>query len=175
MLVRGAQFDSSTLLRSLAFSVALSVREAQVYSTAVRQSAIGSDEFGQGYGVRLSGSGATTYLLFVDLNNNQAYDAGATPSELVRTYNVARGYQVSRYCATPSNGSPEQCSDSGAPQLTSLTVLFRRPNPDPRFITNVSGQEYSSAYIQVKSLGNGATRNITIQSTGQITVGPPGT
>ena len=57
ILFQQAKFNSSTLLRSLTYSVALSVRQAQVYGTSVRGfSSGGTVAFGSGYGVYLSTS-----------------------------------------------------------------------------------------------------------------------
>jgi prepilin-type N-terminal cleavage/methylation domain-containing protein len=48
ILFQHRRFDSSTLLRSLAYSIALSIRQSQVYGTSVRQ--FGSN-FNYSYGV----------------------------------------------------------------------------------------------------------------------------
>ena len=152
------KFDSSTLLRSLAYSIALSVRQAQIYGTSVRQ--FGST-FSNNYGLYFSMANGNTgsYVLFADANGNGQYDPS---TETVQTFNISGKFHISDICADSSCNS-----NSG---ITWLMVYFKRPNPDALFKTN-SGSTYSKASITVTGSG-GATRQITITSTGQISVCP---
>src|SRR3989338_1435579 len=63
VMFQQAKFNSATLMRSLTYSVALSMRQAQVYGTSVREF---SGAFAPGYGVYIpaSGGSANTYYLF---------------------------------------------------------------------------------------------------------------
>jgi hypothetical protein len=85
------KFNSSTLLRSLTYSVALTVRQAQVYGTSVRGFTSSSGTtFGSGYGVYVSptlscatGSAGSCYYLFADpagaLSDGRRASNGAWP------------------------------------------------------------------------------------------------
>lgn len=195
-----SQFDSSTLLRSLSYSVALSLSQAQTYGTSVRYStSTPSNEFSESYGVYFDSSDLSLtppqYFIFQDYNNNGAYD----PGEGLPAFVVPRGYVVSRVCGVISStneGTNEDCYPSvptgvtglTGTALTYLTIYFRRPNPDACFESSnhpsdcalgSSEQDYSAAFIQMKPAGtatckaDGGTqdcRAVKITTTGQITV-----
>ena len=166
-----SKFNSTTLLRSLTYNIALSVRQAQIYGTSVRESSRGSGIFVQGYGVYVPSAGATsdTYYIFADLNGDGNYDAG---EELPR-FTLGKGYRISGLCMVAVGGSA--CT---AP--ASLTVYFRRPNPDACISNNVDGAcaagataLYSRAYISVSNSGDTDVRSIKVSDTGQISVCTP--
>lgn len=168
-----SKFNSSTILRSLTYSVALSVRQAQVYGTSVRESSPGSGIFGQGYGVYIPSAGTATdntYYMFSDNNGDGAYTSG----EELPVYRLGTGYRISAVCAVAVGGST--CN-----ALTSLTVYFRRPNPDACISSAVSPaacalgatEVYSRAYITVGNGGNTDSRSIKVTDTGQIAVCAP--
>lgn len=180
ILFRHQGFNSSTLLRSLAYSVALSVRQAQVYGVSVRESAAGSGSFVQGYGVYFGNSGLVDnshYLIFADANANGRYDAG---EELPR-FTIGNGkgtdYRIGNFCAHTIAGA-NHCGVLGGTTITSLTVYFRRPNPDACFATSQSpgacaagaAQVYDYAYIDLQAVGTTDVRTVKITSTGQIAV-----
>jgi prepilin-type N-terminal cleavage/methylation domain-containing protein len=178
VLVRQARFDSSTLLRSLSYSIAITVRSAQVYGTSVLgvQSG-GNTVFAPAYGVYFSN--ASSYLLFADINGNGVYDVAT--DAIVQTYQVGAGFQISKFCATPTGAPP--CS-TGAGPLTWITIVFRRPNPDacvassaqPGVCAPGAAQTYSGAYVQVASVNDPTnTHSINVSSTGEIAVGASGT
>src|ERR1700691_1591264 len=86
ILVRQSRFDSSTLLRSLAYSVALSVRQAPIYGSSVLGTTTPSaancvgGSYASGvccadaYGIHIVAG--SSYTLFADLQNDGHYDAG---------------------------------------------------------------------------------------------------
>ena len=182
-VLRQQRFNSSTLLRSLAYSVALSVRQAQVYGVSIRESSVGAfdtaDEStaAKAYGVYFSSGATSNYTLFADINNNGQYDTG----EEVQVYKLSNGYAISKFCATTGTGTP-RCWSAASPDISDLTILFRRPNPDSCFATSISSnacqtgaspaETYASGYIQIQSGSD--TRSITITLSGQITVGAQG-
>ncbi|MDB5224522.1 MAG: Pili subunit [Candidatus Adlerbacteria bacterium] len=185
MLIRQQQFDSSTLLRSLAYSVALSVRQAQTYGVSVKLYVNGSTtSFAPAYGVYFSpnlscvgGRANSCYLLFADVNGDgqRADDA----SEDIQVFNMGKGFFIKDFCATGQTVGT-QCYSTG---LQWLAVTFRRPNPDACFSTsaqpitcvlNATPTYSSSASIQVTSQG-GSTRTVDMSPTGEINVGTSGT
>lgn len=161
-LVRNSQFNSAILLRSLAYEVALSIREAQVYGVGVREVSAGSNNFTAGYGVYFSSDAPTDYVLFADLDKNGLYGAGDT---IMQSFAVRNGFTVARICAVTTTGV-SQCSPA---DITSLVVSFKRPNPEALIKTNVAGYSYASASITVSS-PNGSTRTVTIGTAGEIEV-----
>jgi hypothetical protein len=182
MLFNQGKFNSSTILRSLAYSVALSVRQAQVYGTSVLGTSTpqvacnGSYSAGEcyvsAYGVYFNAASPGQYTLFADLNNNGQYDTG----EAVKVFSLNTDYTVSKFCVNGvNNGSNiSRCSPS---LVNSLSVVFKRPNPDAQFYadfngTPISGDVYTSANIQLQNTGdvNNAAdaRSVTVTSTGLV-------
>lgn len=179
MLLQQSKFDSSILLRGTAYSVALSVRQAQIYGTSVfgattaagtcPTSPTATTCFAKGYGLYLTPG--NSYLLFADVNGNGQYDAGSDP--IVKTFTLNR-YTISELCTL--NAGTYRCtgtdSSSGSASISSLTVLFKRPNPDACFLadTDAAGTcNYATGIIQIKS-NTGTVRFIKIYTTGQLDV-----
>ncbi len=176
IMFQQAKFNSATLMRSLTYSVALSIRQAQVYGTSVKEF---SGTFAPGYGVYFptSGASANTYWLFADIVPASVGDGAYTNStEALPTFTLGKGYIIGSLCAVQVGGST--CTS-----VSSLTVFFRRPNPDACIATNVAPAAcapggtavYSSAYIQLLSTGNNDTRRVKVSNTGQIAVCAPNT
>lgn len=164
ILANHSRFNGSVLLGNLAYDIALSVREAQVYGLSVREYA---SNFQVGYGIRFAG--ASSYTFFADTNANKRYDSGV--DSIVQTYNISSQYKVKRFCGVLASGA-EECSDAGSgAAITNLDIVFFRPEPDAIISSNNPGF-YSGAKIVVNST-SGETRTITIVSTGQISVGNP--
>ncbi|MDP4020969.1 MAG: prepilin-type N-terminal cleavage/methylation domain-containing protein [Candidatus Adlerbacteria bacterium] len=171
-LFQQRQFDSTTLLRSLAYSVALSIREAQTYGTSVRSFETGMTTEFPAYGVYFDVTNDDEYILFADVNDNGQYDAG----EVVDNYTFQGNYSISDICAT--DGS-ELCG------ITWMAVTFRRPNPDACIATSdpnmddvcgaspSSPSPYSQGLVQIEGSG-GVTRSVTVTPSGQIAVGTVG-
>lgn len=183
ILLQQSKFNSSTLLRSLTYSVALTVRQAQIYGTSVRGFTPqgGAEVFASGYGVNFTSGTPTQYTLFADLPGvtagNGSYDSG----EALPIFMLGSGYSISQFCAQRAGGSTLDCTSGTATLINSLTIYFRRPNPDACFSTNAASgacaqgaaMVYDAAYIQIQSGGNGDTRHVKISSTGQISVCKP--
>jgi prepilin-type N-terminal cleavage/methylation domain-containing protein len=159
ILANHSRFNSSVLLSSLAYDVALSIREAQVFGLSVRQFESG---FQVGYGIRFNDP--NSYVFFVDTNANKQYDDGV--DSIVRSYTLGRGHTFLKFCGTNAIGV-EKCSDSASP-ITHLDVVFLRPDPDAAISSNEPGF-YSSGRVLVTS-GNGETRSVEVASTGQVSV-----
>ncbi|HVV15094.1 MAG TPA: prepilin-type N-terminal cleavage/methylation domain-containing protein [Candidatus Paceibacterota bacterium] len=173
LLLQQRKFDSSTLLRSLAYSIALSVRQAQVYGTSVRQDSATSG-FTSDYGVFFyKGEGTSNYYIFADSGTKDHCRAGwavtgfcssNAGNEDVQQFKLGPGYSILKFCATTSSNS-QVCT----PTLDWLSIYFKRPNPDAFFATSAGGT-YKSAYIQIVGPDGVTTRGITVTTTGQIIV-----
>ncbi len=169
-----SKFNSSTLLRSLTYSVALSVRQAQVYGTSVRESSVGSGVFSKGYGVYVPAVGTTAnlYYIFADIDGDGAYDA----TEELPVFRLGAGYYLGSICFVV--GSSGSCAATPTPN--SLTVFFRRPNPDACLSNNADGAcavgataLYTKTFITIANTKNADTRSIKISDNGQISVCTP--
>ncbi len=165
LLLQQKKFDSSTILRSLAYSVALSIRQAQVYGTSIRQFDTTSNGFNYNYSVAFRKTITDSYTLFADIDGNKQYSTTPT-DEKVQQFKIASGYTISKFCGITSGG--QECS----PTLTYLTIYFKRPNPDAFFASDGSGGggNYCAAYIVLTGPG-GDTRSVKVTTTGQIQIG----
>jgi prepilin-type N-terminal cleavage/methylation domain-containing protein len=183
-LIRQQSFNSSILLRSLAYSVALSIRQAQLFGSAIRETGVGAFQGAtpaKAYGIYFDKDNAVAdpaiYTLFADLNNNGQYDA---PGELVQVFKLTKGFSISQFCGMTSGGTL-RCWTAASPNINYLTIVFRRPNTDACIATSAgatacatvpSGEIYSYGSVQVKSGTD--TRSISVYPTGQIIVGASG-
>jgi prepilin-type N-terminal cleavage/methylation domain-containing protein len=173
LLLRQSSFNSAIILRGLAYSVALSVRQAQVYGTSVLGvGAAGSPQYAPAYGLYFDKDQSGQYVLFSDLPpGNGIYDSG----EVVKTFLLGKGYTMTKFCV---QGTQNRCSGGGAGDIAYLSILFKRPNPDALFValdstkTSFSNEVYSQSYVRVQS-ANGAYRNVIISATGQVSVSAP--
>lgn len=178
-LERQQKFDSSTLMRSLAYSIGLSLRQAQVYGISVRPSAAGSANFSTSHGLFFQKSSTTSYLLFADQDGNNRFQGD--PVE--QTFALGSNFTLSEFCAIYYNGATQvkRCSggdDSGGGtgSISMLNIIFVRPNPDAKIYAldasynPIAGDPpYTYAYIQIKAI-DGSTRGIHVWATGQISV-----
>lgn len=164
VLVNHSRFSGNILVGNLAYDVALSIRQAQVFGLSVREFGVGTGQFGIGYGTHFDATAPTSYRIFADINKNKIYDVGDGTQEL---FTFGNGYQIVLLCATIVAGA-EICSDTGS--VTTLDIDFIRPDPDAFIRVNAdTGSVYLHAKIVVSSPG-GTTRQITVESTGQISV-----
>lgn len=165
-LVNYSSFNSSTALGSLAYDIALSIRQAQVFGLAVREyeEGAGPDRFDTGYGAHfdIDSSENKRYILFADTDRQFDYD-GAT--EIDEIFTIGRGNYISDICVTGSS-NVEKCSADG---VAKLNIIFDRPDPEAIIKINDAPEKYGSARIIVSSrLGN--ERVIRVYNTGQIAI-----
>jgi hypothetical protein len=164
VLVNQNRFGGNILVGNLAYDIALSIRQAQVFGLGVREFGVGTGQFDIGYGVHFDISDPTTFRIFADINRNKVYDAGDGTQEL---FTVGNGYRIIQLCATPASGS-EICNGGG--NITTLDIDFVRPDPDAYIRVNAKNNPaYRQARITVSS-PNGITREVTVESTGQISI-----
>jgi hypothetical protein len=178
LLFQQRKFDSTTILRSLGYSVALSIRQAQIYGGAVKQFDISSNAFNYNYGIYTStalacpsGAWNTCYQLVADLNTNDVTNTALY--QAVQTFKISKGYSINKFCVVRTSDNFYLCS----PTISFLNIYFKRPNPEANIVTDRSslGETYSSASIQVIGPDGVSTRSATTTVTGQITVGGAGT
>ena len=162
ILVKNQQFTNTLLLNSLAYDVALSVRQAQVYGLGAREAEEASGEFDQGYGIFFDSAVPTTYILYADIDGSENYDPD--DDTIIDTYSLRNRYTIDRFCVT--DGAVESCSNDN--DIEEASVLFMRPDPDA-IITSDTGSGHDSIEIWVRAPNN-TERSISIESTGQISV-----
>jgi len=163
VLANNTRFGGSITLEHLAYDVALSVREAQLYGIAVRRTEAG--EFSTGYGMHFSLASPNSYILFADTFENGLYDGG----ELVESTTIRSGYGIADICVSTQAG--ETCG------INTLNVVYKRPEPDACIGTGdvtIGGDGLcTSVRTQARVLltsPRGDRATIAIESTGQVYV-----
>lgn len=165
MLASNTRFGGTVLLENLAYDVAISIREAQVYGISVRR--FSSDNFEVGYGVRFSISSPTSYSLFGDADNDGLWSAGEDISP--SPFSIGGGYYIDKLCA-PAGADSESCTS-----IDQLDIVFLRPDPDAFISANgISGildpsDLKESARIVLKSPRDDET-SVVVEVAGQIFV-----
>jgi len=172
ILVSDAKFGGQVLLENLAYDMALSIRQAQVYGISVQR--FGTNTYNAGYGVRFDTSSQYSYLTFADaVTSNGLYDCPTPGSsatcELVQSTALERGFRIAKLCA-PAGTDSTSCTG-----VNKLDILFIRPQPDALIsagglsCTLGLGTCYDSARIIVMS-PRGDMDSILVEGNGQITV-----
>ncbi|MBI5456837.1 prepilin-type N-terminal cleavage/methylation domain-containing protein [Candidatus Kaiserbacteria bacterium] len=158
VLANNARFGGMITLENFAYDVALSIRQAQVYSIAVQR--VGSNDYGSAYGMHFDIGSSATYELFADtVTVNGLYD----PGELLQVTNMNGGYRVSSLCVRASGAATETCG------LSRLDVTFKRPEPDAYIRSDGVTTLHEAGRVVVIS-PRGETADIVIESTGQISI-----
>jgi len=193
VFLQSSRFNSSILLSNIAYEMALSIREAQVYGLSVR--GLGSDEialsqsqtrFKRGYGILLDGSslnGAplTSMALFADTypleieTGDKLYTGGTGGDAVISNLNLRKGYTITNFCIIKDN---RYCYVQSGPNDLSLSsgravIYFLRPYPEAVIHDNtVSGlsNPAASAEITVSSPDRSTSKLVRIYQTGQIEV-----
>jgi hypothetical protein len=99
-MVSNSAFGGKVLLENLAYDIALSIRESQVFGISVQR--FGTTNFTAGYGMHFDISSPADYSTFADaLTENGLYDCptpGSTATcELVQTTSISRGFRISTW------------------------------------------------------------------------------
>ncbi len=170
VLANSGRYGGIVLLQNLAYDVALSIRQAQVYGISVRRF---NGLYAPAYGMHFQKSSPDQYILFADAMNpqNGLYDC-PTPGnenscELVQSTKIQSGFLISDLCK--KNGQVETCG------LSLLDITFQRPEPDAYIRCEMSpGIPCSpslneSARIELVS-PRGDKKSIIVEINGQIAV-----
>lgn len=186
-------FNRSLILTDTAYTIAFSIREAQTLGLSSRAS---NNIFNAGYGVRLSTATPNAYILFADTSpavpgngqsgycpgheesagspdahpGNCTYDTGASPSELVRTYTLNRGFRITQFCGRAVVGGVNRCSGA---DFETMHLSFMRPSTDTTIFGRTSTGTLiplSDATIRIESPDGVASRCIVVSKAGQIGV-----
>lgn len=159
VLVNNSAFGGTVNLRNLAYDVALTIRQAQVYGVSVKR--FGSS-FGYGYGVHFATSDSGEFILFADINDDGVYTTGeiVTPPS---PYAFARGYTITDVRAGSAGG---MCTGTS---VATLDIVFKRPEPDARIRANGNTTLLGQGCVVLLS-PRGDRIAVLVESTGQISV-----
>jgi prepilin-type N-terminal cleavage/methylation domain-containing protein len=177
VLVRFTAFDSTILLKSLAYEVATSVREAQIYSVSVINTSGGN--FRYPYGLSFS-PGNTSYIFFRFANTSTAvrpYNDLSEPNpdvaEVIRTLTLNSGMEIYRICIKQTSSASEACRTSA--QGGVLDISFRRPEFSAIFNASwlAANQQDTIEYARIEVRSTRNTTNVwtvEVKLLGQISV-----
>ncbi len=171
VLSSNTRFGGIVLLENLAYDVALSVRQAQVFGISVAR--YGADTFSAGYGASFQ-SGTNTYAIFADVlpTENGTYECpvpGSGNCELVAVNTLATGYTVSKLCS-PAGVDTLTCTT-----VSKIDVRFKRPEPDAWISADGASCVISNANCKasariVLQSPRGDTMSVIVEANGQIFV-----
>lgn len=177
VLTSQSSFNKSLILANTAYDIALTLRSVQTYGLSSRAAGTAANV---GYGVHLSNGTNDSFISFADTSGG-ASCAGMPPDckpgdhvyaaadRIVQTYRLNNGMTIQNFCAYVASSGGWLCAASGA--LSSLDIVFMRPNPEPFMSRNGSFSappfSVTAACIAVASPQGGA-RFISVGSSGQI-------
>ena len=173
------RFNDGTLLTSMAYDIALTLRDTQSYGMNVQgyssSTGYSSNIFNYPYGMDFNSSNAYQTIVFAD-----AYTAGGgsnsyyyglyvpTSDPSVSTYTFARGGLIKcLFVSSTTPPSPNPCPFSDS---SDIDISFKRPNPNAIIKSNGSTLTYPYAVIQVQDASKTTTRTIVVNETGEISV-----
>jgi prepilin-type N-terminal cleavage/methylation domain-containing protein len=163
ILAKHSNFGGKVLLRSLAYEIALSIRETQTFGISSKQFGGSGVGYRAGYGVHFDRNTPNSYIQFSDsVHTNSVYDGSG---ELVRSFSVSPKYKIKDLCAKPVGGSLT-CGQS------TIDVSFVRPHPDAAIrVNNDTVTRYEEAQIMLTTRNeDGDTRAVIVGLAGQIAV-----
>lgn len=182
-------FTSNLLVTNMAYEIALTARQAQVFGVGARgyTEAGGEADFEFPYGVYFNlndGSSNVTnetknFIFFVDRDNDQICDNSqpnntspctcSTGDECLNRLSLQRNIRITELKLSGTGGTA--CtSDNGIE--TSVAVSFKRPSPEAR-IRRQTQPNKDFNYLQIKIEAPGASVNpsfVLIRKNGQISV-----
>lgn len=178
-------FNKTLILSNTAYDIALTIRSAETYGLASR--ATEGAVVNAGYGVHFERATSNAFTFFVDTYPSASLTAPCHPAsdlsspaakpgdcaydadqgEKIISYTLGNGITVSDFCAYAESWS---CANSNGSALTSLDIVFARPNPDPYMTANgsySSGSPVTQACFTLVA-PQGGSRSVSIKSTGAV-------
>lgn len=188
-----SNFNKTLILANTAYDVSLTLRSAETYGLGNRVNVAIANA---GYGLYFKKGAGTTFTLFADTYpaasaltchpvplgssatpdsrpGNCVYDS--SKGEKVTDYQLGNGISISDFCAYKPSTLSWSCANSGDKALSSLNIIFSRPNPDP--FMSVNGT-YSKMFPVTQSCltlssSQGGSRFISVQASGEIIANAP--
>ncbi len=158
ILVRQSAFNSTVLLENQAWEIATDIRQAQNLAASPQRRS--GDDFRGQYGISFTAN-TQTYTVF------HLPDGSTSPVNIGRPFSLDPRFVVSSVSAN---------NPTGTNAITDTAVIrFERPNFDAQFFNGDSNQVIAdSVTVTIQPRGDAANaREITVSSTGQITVNRP--
>jgi prepilin-type N-terminal cleavage/methylation domain-containing protein len=169
ILVKYADFNGNLIVKNMAYEIAVSLREAQVYGLSSKESS--SSVFNAGYGLNFDKTNLSSFTFFSDLPDP---DTGipdgifnSNSDSVVNVFTLSGGNVIKEVCARYSSG--DSCF-FGNTIINKMNVTFKRPKPGAIFKSEPAVEAYNRVTITIKNIRSGRERSIIVESTGQISV-----
>lgn len=173
VLASNNRFGGVVQLENLAYDIALSIRQAQVYGIAVQKfgsncSEVGAKCYESGYGVHFNSADPDHYVLFADVDKDGFFDLADPPPDGENVppspYTIHNGFKISGLCA-PQGTDAATCKQVSP--VSQIDIVFIRPEPNAYITTD--GGVRDSARIILRS-PRGDVMSIIVERNGQIAV-----
>lgn len=174
-LTSQSSFNKTLILANTAYDIALTLRSVESFGQGSR--ALGS-VVNVGYGVHFQQGTTGSFIVFADTwpvidmsctrpDCRQGDHFYSGTDTLVQTYTLGNSVTVSNFCALSDTW---YCASTGG--LTSLDIVFSRPNADA-FITANSSTfvTYTAACLAVSAQGQ--SRFVSVAASGEIVADAP--
>ena len=192
VLTNQGAFNKTLVLSNTAYDVALSLRSAQMYGIGGRAMSVAPT----GYGIHFDMATPNSFLLFADaypaptvqstmchiITDAAALDAHPgdciyeSGSDLMVTkYTLGNSITLTDFCVYVSNSATPTCASSGGGGLSTLDIVFARPNPDPLMSANGVYSALSPITSACLTLSSplGGDRYVLVSSSGRILANAP--
>ena len=184
-LLGQSSFNRSIVLTNTAYTLAFSIRDAQSRGLSSRLFGGVQDA---GYGVHLTKTSSTSYVMFADIHPSTPNSKGglcpnhtittgpeakpgdcsfSSATEIVRTYTFEHGFSIANFCGLDQGGT-KRCSG----YLDAINISFARPDTQS-VILGVRGAStigLTSAAITLSSPDGTAQRCVNVSKVGQVFV-----
>lgn len=189
VLVGQGNFNRSLIVTDTAYTVALSMREAQTFGLSSRAYSGASNA---GYGLHFDAAIPNAYVMFADVSRVAPPDLSYCPTgtantpdakpgncifdptgnEVAQNYTFSRGFTITQLCGHAVGGT-QHCSVGGAvTDLTGIDTVFVRPNT----LSVVTGRRNAGniplldAQIRISAPNNGGDRYLCLTQAGEVSV-----
>ncbi len=178
-----ADFNNNIIATNMSYEIALTIREAQVYSLGARVSGTNNFEapYGAYFNINNLDHASRNFMLFSDHklpsdgmctgdDGGECDITACTDGECRELSSLTRSIQITELCvgdADPVVNEHGICP-ADAQSVKDLSITFQRPNPDA-IIKTSTGVTGNNAAIIVEA-PNAAKRAVIVRSTGQISV-----
>ena len=180
VLTSQSSFNKTLILSNTAYDIALALRSSQTYglgSRGLNNSTVGTVT-NAGYGLHFSNGSHDSFILFADTSPGASCSTpDCRPGDYVYTsnadamigqpYQINNGITIKDFCAYA--GSSVSCEYAHGGGLSSLDIVFARPNPDAH--VSADGSSYNGgACITIASASapNGPYRFVSVAPSGEI-------
>lgn len=179
VLTSQGSFNKTLLLANTAYDIALTLRSTESFGIDTLASGATANA---GRGTHFQKGTPGSFRLFADIYplascgtpdckpGDHVYENGQ--DTLVQNYTLGNSMTISNFCARDTSGG-WSCANTNGNNLSSLDIVFARPNPDAFIRVNGNPDTpYTSACLTVTSLQGGA-RYVSVAPSGEITANAP--